>query len=146
MATYRARLSQEPDGSWIAAAVALPHCWSRGATADAALSRLRDEIRYRIEFCPCSGVEETFVQVEVVPGDAPSTPPAARVATSADSPPRSAPAVAALSGIAGCPPEPTRRASEPRPAAQASRPNAPAAGVPPRSSPPDTQGWRRWDD
>ncbi len=30
-----------------------------------ALERLRAEIRYRIELCPCSGVDDDFVQLHV---------------------------------------------------------------------------------
>ena len=78
MATYRARLSLSDDGGWLAAAVELPHCWSRGATPDEALSRLRDEIRYRIELCPCSGVDDEYVQVELeVAGATPKSTSAA---------------------------------------------------------------------
>jgi hypothetical protein len=146
MANYKARLSREPDGSWIAAAVALPHCWSRGKSEDEAVAKLRDEIRYRIEYCPCSGVEDSYVRVEIEvqrDGGAGSRlarigeEKPARLAGSAASPvipPRVAtwkPArqvvAAPLSGAAGCPQEPSRR------------PPATLAPAPGRD-------WRRWDD
>ena len=66
MARYRARVHPAVEGGWVAVALELPHCWSRAAERDDALARLRDEIRYRIEYCPCTGVEDDFVQLEVV--------------------------------------------------------------------------------
>jgi hypothetical protein len=32
---------------------------------DEALARLRSELRYRVEWCPCSGVTDDYVEVEV---------------------------------------------------------------------------------
>jgi len=126
MATYRARVHPETDGTWIASSVQLPHCWSRGATRDEALKRLRDEIRYRIELCPCSGVDDAYVQVELEVSAPSAAPPA--------SPSRSR--VATLSGVLGCPPEPARRAA----ATSAASPGDASTGE------PSSLGWRRWDD
>jgi hypothetical protein len=36
-----------------------------GTSRENAIERLRAEIRYRIEWCPCSGVVEEFVELEV---------------------------------------------------------------------------------
>jgi len=36
-----------------------------GSTRDEALERARNEIRYRIELCPCSTVAEDFVELDV---------------------------------------------------------------------------------
>ena len=36
-----------------------------GSTRDEALERARNEIRYRIELCPCSTVADDFVELEV---------------------------------------------------------------------------------
>ncbi len=140
MANYKARVSRDADGSWIAAAVALPHCWSRGKSEEEAVAKLRDEIRYRIEYCPCSGVEDSYVRVEIeVPRDGVvgRAAPVAGVASANVAPavPKQVgswkpakPVVAApLSGAAGCPQEPSRRAA--------------SAGAPAQKS-----GWRRWDD
>ncbi len=126
MATYRARLSAEPDGSWIASSVQLPHCWSRGTTRDEAMAKLRDEIRYRIELCPCSGVDDAYVQVELQGDEPAGAPQRARGA-------QARPPAAALSGVAGCPPE---------------RPRRPPCGAGPEeaSRPRGGPGWRRWDD
>jgi hypothetical protein len=34
-------------------------------TREAVLSRAREEIRYRIEWCPCTGVADDYVELEV---------------------------------------------------------------------------------
>jgi len=67
MARFKARVTRDAGGGFVAAAVELPNCWSRGGSADEALAKLRDEIRYRIEYCPCSGVADDFVELEPVP-------------------------------------------------------------------------------
>ena len=146
VARYRARLNMDPTGSWVASAVELPNCWSAGPTREAALERLRAEIRYRIEFCPCSGVDDAYVQVDVVPTDAPA-PEEPPPQTTAEPGRRSVrvrgsraarPRVAALSGVLGCPPEPTRGRGVP-----AASPDVPAPGT---SVTGPARGWRRWDD
>lgn len=43
-------------------------CSARGLSATNALDALRDEIRYRLEFCPCTTVDEDFVELNVVSG------------------------------------------------------------------------------
>lgn len=87
MAVFRARIAQEPDGSWVASAVSLPNCWSRASSREEALAKLRAEIRYRVEYCPCSGVDDDFVELEVSNGAAGRRRE-----------------VAELRGVAGCPP------------------------------------------
>jgi hypothetical protein len=67
---YRGRLRRDADGLWIASAVERPPCWSRAATREVALRKLRDEIRYRIELCPCSSVDKEFVKVELLAEEA----------------------------------------------------------------------------
>ncbi|MEE9211128.1 MAG: hypothetical protein V3U29_00570 [Phycisphaeraceae bacterium] len=37
----------------------------RGLSVTAALDRLRDEIRYRVELCPCSGIDEDLIDLEI---------------------------------------------------------------------------------
>ena len=32
---------------------------------DEALAKLRGELRYRVEFCPCTGVPDDYVELEV---------------------------------------------------------------------------------
>ncbi len=62
---YKARVTQTGDGTYVASAVGLPNCWSSGRSQEEALDKLKREIRYRIEYCPCSSVDEEFVRVEV---------------------------------------------------------------------------------
>jgi hypothetical protein len=35
------------------------------ASRDAALAKMRDELRYRVESCPCGGVPDDYVELEV---------------------------------------------------------------------------------
>jgi len=37
----------------------------RGLSTTAALDSLRAEIRYRLEYCPCSGIEEDLIELDV---------------------------------------------------------------------------------
>ena len=157
MAQYKARVRQEADGSWVASAVALPNCWSRAAGRDEALAKLRDEIRYRIEYCPCTGVDDEYVRVEVIAAEekdaavrsvvlaAPAAGGTAARAHAAGAPPVLAspwssarPATpASLSGAAGCPSEPARSPSARNEGAASSHRSA---------SDPPRRDWRRWDD
>jgi len=40
-------------------------CISRGLSPTNALDALRDEIRYRLELCPCTTVDDDFVELNV---------------------------------------------------------------------------------
>ena len=42
-----------------------PTCMSRAASEAEALDKIKREIRYRIEWCPCTGVEDDYVQLQV---------------------------------------------------------------------------------
>ena len=122
MARYRARVHPAVEGGWVAVALELPHCWSRAPERDDALARLRDEIRYRIEYCPCTGVEDDFVQLEVVDS---ATSGATEPAPAAWESPRSGDP-ARFAGVAGCP--------GPR------RDEVAAVTTPAEKT------WKRWDD
>jgi len=41
-------------------------CNARGLSATNALDALRDEIRYRLELCPCTTVNDDYVELNVV--------------------------------------------------------------------------------
>jgi len=41
------------------------HAQGTGLSATAALDHLREEIRYRLEYCPCSGIEEDSIVLDV---------------------------------------------------------------------------------
>ncbi len=62
---YKARVTMAADGGYVASAVGLPNCWSSGRSQEEALDKLKREIRYRIEYCPCSSVDEEYVRVEI---------------------------------------------------------------------------------
>ncbi|MFQ5600230.1 MAG: hypothetical protein ACE5G2_06715 [Candidatus Krumholzibacteriia bacterium] len=152
MATYSARVARDLDGSWVASALELPNCWSRGQTREEAVAKLRDEIRYRIEYCPCSGVPEDFVRVDLnvraaTTGEASRPSPqtrAPRQGSHSGGPGRwpgaRHPTPAPLSGAAGCPSEPSRRPAAGGPEDAARSDTAPA------TQPALSEGWRRWDD
>jgi hypothetical protein len=38
----------------------------RAASREEALEKIRNEIRYRLELCPCSGESYQFIQIEIV--------------------------------------------------------------------------------
>jgi hypothetical protein len=65
---FRVRLRHQRDG-YVLATCDVPLCLSRASNAEEALAKLREEIRYRLEYCPCSGVDEDYVQLDVAPGD-----------------------------------------------------------------------------
>jgi len=64
---FQATVEAGSDGDYIASC-ADPHCSSHGLSPASALDALREDIRYRIEFCPCTGVDDTFVELDVVSG------------------------------------------------------------------------------
>ena len=45
-----------------------PQCSGHGLSPTNALDSLREEIRYRLELCPCTGVGDDFVELDVVAG------------------------------------------------------------------------------
>ncbi len=64
---FEATVEAEADGSYVASCVS-PQCSSHGLSPANALDALREEIRYRIELCPCTGVSDEFVELDVVSG------------------------------------------------------------------------------
>jgi hypothetical protein len=63
---FRVKVQQQSDGM-VLATCSNPVCMSRARTEQEALQKLRDEIRYRLELCPCSGVDDDYVQLDVMP-------------------------------------------------------------------------------
>jgi hypothetical protein len=61
---FRVKVTRQRDGMHLATCSS-PVCMARARTEEEALARVREEIRYRLELCPCSGVSEDFVQLEV---------------------------------------------------------------------------------
>ena len=64
--TFRVRVA-EREGSFVATCDA-PTCMARARTETEAIEKIRAEIRYRIEWCPCTGVEDDYVQLDIERG------------------------------------------------------------------------------
>ena len=64
---FEATVAASGDGCYVASCDD-PQCSGRGLSPASALDALRQEIRYRIEYCPCTGVGDDFVEIEVVSG------------------------------------------------------------------------------
>jgi hypothetical protein len=45
-----------------------PQCTGHGLSPSNALDKIREEIRYRMELCPCTTVNDDFVELDVVSG------------------------------------------------------------------------------
>lgn len=65
--TFQVTIRQQADGHFLATCDA-PICMSRATDEPEALRRIKDEIRYRLEFCPCSAVDDDYVQLHVKRG------------------------------------------------------------------------------
>ena len=62
---FSAHLQQTSDGEWQACSQEMGACAS-GLSPENALDQLRDEIRYRLEWCPCTSVGDDYVELEVI--------------------------------------------------------------------------------
>ena len=62
--TFVVRVQRQPSGTTLATCDA-PLCMVRAASESEALERIRPEIRYRLEWCPCSGLTDDYVRLEV---------------------------------------------------------------------------------
>ena len=62
---FQVKVQHQSDGSVLVTCDG-PVCLSRSRSEREALEQIRSEIRYRLEFCPCSGVDDDYVQLEVV--------------------------------------------------------------------------------
>lgn len=63
--TFKVTVTHQSDGSVLVTSKS-PVCMSRARDEQDALRMIRDEIRYRLEYCPCSGVEDDYVQLDVI--------------------------------------------------------------------------------
>ena len=64
---FEATVSAGEDGGFVASCED-PQCHGHGLSPTNALDALREEIRYRLELCPCTSVEATFVELDVLSG------------------------------------------------------------------------------
>ena len=62
---YRVRVRQVSSGRFVANCDD-PKCSASAPTREEALAKVRDEIQYLMEFCPCSSVKEGEIEIEVV--------------------------------------------------------------------------------
>lgn len=62
---FHAQVTATGQGDYLAACDESPGVSARGLSPSNALDRLRDELRYRLEYCPCSSVSDDFVELEV---------------------------------------------------------------------------------
>ena len=56
----------ESSGPGFEASCDNPQCNAIGLSPTNALDALRDEIRYRLELCPCTTVNDDYVELNVV--------------------------------------------------------------------------------
>ena len=54
---------EQRGAEFVATSLGDPLCSVKGASRVEAVDKIRREIRYRIELCPCTGVEDDFVEV-----------------------------------------------------------------------------------
>ena len=59
---------QQPDGTWTANhdGAELGKVHARGSSRDEAVEKLRNEIRYRLELCPCTGESYQHIAINIV--------------------------------------------------------------------------------
>ena len=64
---FPCNLTKQPQGHWLARHVS-PSMGTVQVTAESgeqALEKLRNELRYRLELCPCTGEQYQNLQIEV---------------------------------------------------------------------------------
>ena len=61
---FDARIEATGDGGYVATC-SDPEVSALGLSGASALELLRAEIRYRLEMCPCSSVDDNYVQLRV---------------------------------------------------------------------------------
>ena len=54
---------EQRGAEFVATSLGDPICSVRGTSRAEAIEKIGREIRYRIELCPCTGVEDDFVEV-----------------------------------------------------------------------------------
>ncbi len=62
---FRVRVNPDGQGGFYALSLGEPECNATGTTREEALENIRDEIRYRMEFCPCTWTPDGFVDLDV---------------------------------------------------------------------------------
>jgi uncharacterized protein involved in exopolysaccharide biosynthesis len=64
---YRCTLLLQPQGRWLARHVSpgMGTVEAQATSREQALEKLRNELRYRLELCPCTGEQFQNLQVEI---------------------------------------------------------------------------------
>ena len=64
---FSCTLRRRANGAWTVhhTGTALGTVEVSAASREAALTKMRNELRYRVELCPCSGVSDDYVQLQV---------------------------------------------------------------------------------
>jgi hypothetical protein len=64
---YSCTVSRMADGNWLArhTGSSVGQVEVTAPTREGALAKLRDEMQYRVELCPCSGVSVEAVELQV---------------------------------------------------------------------------------
>jgi hypothetical protein len=67
---FNCRVAETAPGQWVAAhsSTDLGDVRVTAASREAVLTKLRDELRYRLEYCPCTGELYRDVEIEVMAG------------------------------------------------------------------------------
>jgi hypothetical protein len=70
---FSCTLKRLANGDWIVrhTGTALGTVEVSAATREAAMTKMRNELRYRVELCPCSGVSDDYVQLQVTEASGP---------------------------------------------------------------------------
>lgn len=65
---FSCTLTHSPDGRWAASChdANLGRVDASADSRDRAIERLKDELRYRLELCPCSGESYRHIDVDIV--------------------------------------------------------------------------------
>lgn len=68
-------LSRMRDGTWLVrhSSSILGTVEVSGPSREATLAKMRDELQYRSEWCPCSGASADRVELQVSEGSVPTT-------------------------------------------------------------------------
>ena len=68
---FACKVSAQPDGRWVVRHVAEngDNVEASAGTREDALEKMRGELRYRLELCPCSGDTYQHVAIEILDED-----------------------------------------------------------------------------
>lgn len=70
---YKVILKSLPDGQWYARCDTTPSgvVEAQAHSREQVLQKVQNEIRYQLEYCPCSGISTGFLQLDVTEAASP---------------------------------------------------------------------------